>query len=63
MKTYIRPEISEAELFTQDSIALSIPKTVYKKSAGGAFTQDQLINMALSNGESLSGSAVQRADS
>lgn len=55
MKAYIKPAIAEVELFTQDSIALTIPKTTYKKSAAGGFTRDQLLAYALNDGESVSG--------
>ncbi len=54
MKAYIKPAIAEAELFTQDSIALTIPKTTYKKNAAG-FTRDQLLAYALNEGQSVSG--------
>lgn len=53
MKAYIKPAIAEVELFTQDSIALTIPKTTYKKGAAG-FTYDQLLAYALNDGESVS---------
>ncbi|MBR4030681.1 MAG: hypothetical protein IKJ06_04725 [Clostridia bacterium] len=48
MKTYIKPAISEVELFTQDAISLSIPKTTYKRQSGATkFSKDQLIAMVM----------------
>ncbi len=49
MKTYVKPSICEVELFTQDAISLTIPKTIYKRSGASGFTRDQLIAMALEN--------------
>lgn len=54
MKAYIKPVIAEVELFTQDAIALTIPKTTYKRNAG-KFTDAELIAYALRDGEALSG--------
>lgn len=53
MKAYIKPVIAEVELFTQDAIALTIPKTTYKRKSS-SFTDEQLIAFALRNGEALS---------
>lgn len=61
MKAYIKPSIAEVELFTQDAISLTVPKTVYKRSAakGGTFAADeQLIAYSLAAGEALSGLGV-----
>lgn len=58
MKAYMKPAIAEVELFTQDAISLTVPKTVYRRSAakGGTFTaDDELIAYALRSGEALSG--------
>ena len=57
MKAYIKPEIAEVELFTQDSIALTIPKTTYRR-IGGSFSDSELIAYALKDGEALSGQGV-----
>ena len=61
MKAYMKPEIAEVELFTHDAISLTVPKTVYKRSAakGGNFVaDDELIAYALKQGEALSGTAA-----
>ena len=62
MKAYMKPEIAEVELFTQDAISLTtVPKTVYRRSAakGGNFVaDDELIAYALQQGEALSGTAM-----
>ncbi len=58
MKAYIKPEIAEVELFTQDSIALTIPKTTYRRIGGGSFSDSELIAYALKDGEALSGQGV-----
>lgn len=48
MKTYMKPSICEVELFTQDAISLSIPKTTYKRN-GAKFKKSELIAMALAS--------------
>lgn len=61
MKAYMKPEIAEVELFTQDAISLTVPKTVYRRSTakGGNFVaDDELIAYALQQGEALSGTAA-----
>lgn len=48
MKTYVKPSICEVELFTQDAISLSIPKTTYKRQSGATtFSKQQLIAMVM----------------
>ena len=61
MKAYMKPEIAEVELFTKDAISLTVPKTVYRRSAakGGTFVaDDELIAYALQSGEALSGNGA-----
>ena len=58
MKAYMKPAITEVELFTKDAISLSIPKTVYRRSAAtnGVFADNnELIAWSLRSGENLSG--------
>lgn len=55
MKSYVKPEIKEVELFTQDEISLTIPKTVYKRTGGaGSFDDASLVAYTLQSGERLS---------
>lgn len=55
MKSYVKPEIKEVELFTQDEISLTIPKTVYKRTGGtGSFADASLVAYTLQSGERLS---------
>ena len=61
MQAYMKPEIAEIELFTQDAISLTVPKTVYKRSAatnGKFVADDELIAYALKHDEALSGTAM-----
>ena len=61
MKAYMKPEIAEVELFTQDAISLTVPKTVYRRSAaksGSFVADDELIAYLLKEDEALSGTAA-----
>lgn len=51
MKNYVKPMIAEAELFTQEAIAVSIPKTRYNLGADGDAT---LGSYLLKNNETVS---------
>ena len=51
MKNYIKPMIAEAELFTQEAIAVSIPKTRYNIGSGDEATLDKYV---LQNNEVVS---------
>lgn len=43
MKNYVKPMIAEAELFTQEAIAVSIPKTRYNLGTGDATLETYLL--------------------
>ncbi len=51
MKNYVKPMIAEAELFTQEAIAVSIPKTRYNLGTQDAATLEKYV---LQNGEVVS---------
>lgn len=58
MKNYVKPMIAEAELFTQEAIAVSIPKTRYNLGTDAA----TLETYVLTNNEVVSQMVGSRYD-